>query len=74
MFLFSCGSESSAGFVKDVICDQAFRNMVEEVAELWGADVSEMRNRDRDNSARSNTSGMSIVDKIKNNLQNQNQV
>jgi len=47
LFLFSRGSESSAGFVKDVICDQAFRNMVEEVAELWGADVSEMRNRDR---------------------------
>ena len=37
-------------------------------------ETRQMRNRDRDNSARSNTSGMSIVDKIKNNLQNQNQV
>ena len=30
-----------------------------------------VKNRERDNSVRSNTSGMSIVDKIKNNLQNQ---
>ena len=47
LFLFSDGSESSAAFIKDVICHQAIRNMVEEVAELWGADVSETRNRNR---------------------------
>ena len=65
LFLFSDGSESSAGFIKDVICHQAFRNMVEEVAELWGADVSEMRNRNRVEMMIRRHLDLEIVERIK---------
>ena len=65
LFLFSNGSESSASFINDVICHQAFRNMVEEVAELWGADVSERRNMRRVQMMIKRHIGQEIVELLK---------